>query len=70
VIAKKKRYEGMEPLRDGLVLYDILTDPYQTNPIFKGYSHETDQVINDLHTLLADHLERLNDPFLQADWNS
>jgi arylsulfatase A-like enzyme len=70
VIAKKKRYEGMEPLRDGLVLYDNLTDPYQTKPIFKGYSRETDQVINDLHSQLVDHLERLNDPFLQADWDS
>jgi arylsulfatase A-like enzyme len=49
--------------KDGRVLYDLDEDPYEMHPIFLGDGQ--DEVINQLHQRLTDHLDSLHDPFLK-----
>lgn len=54
--------------KDGMVLYDRQTDPYQMNPIYKGMGY--DEVIEKLHGVLVAHLSEISDPFIEQYWNN
>ncbi|SED06354.1 Por secretion system C-terminal sorting domain-containing protein [Tenacibaculum sp. MAR_2009_124] len=51
---------------DKMVLYDKVKDPYEMSPIYRGMGY--DEVIDDLHQKLVDHLDRMNDPFIELQW--
>lgn len=68
VMAKESRFAKSDPLKEGIVLYDNLKDPYQLNPIFKGMG--ADDTIDELQKLLIEHLDANNDKFIQKQWKS
>jgi len=69
ILAKKVFYSEEDDIRDdGMILYDKTLDPYQMNPIYKGMGY--DQVIDSLYTVLTEHLDRTEDPFIEEQWNA
>ncbi len=54
--------------KEGMVLYDKQKDPLQLHPIYRGMGY--DPVIDQLHKVLADHLHRQGDPFLEEYWQN
>jgi len=69
ILAQKASYSGGDDITDdGMVLYDKSVDPYQMNPIYKGMGY--DQVIDSLYTVLAEHLDKTDDPFIEEQWNA
>lgn len=69
VLAKKAMYSIRDDIKDdGMVLYDKSADPYQMNPIYKGMGY--DRVIDSLYNVLAEHLDRTGDPFIEEQWKA
>ena len=48
------------------VLYDRQQDPYEMKPILRGQGQ--DALMDQFKTVLADHLKKLNDPFIEKVW--
>lgn len=67
-LAKVESYANTEPLKEGMVLYDLQKDPYQMNPLFRGMGY--DRVIDDLFSKLKEHLDKTNDPFINLQWKT
>jgi arylsulfatase A-like enzyme len=67
-VAKDAVYSKSDPLKDGMVLYDLQKDPYEMHPIFKGMGY--DQEIDHLFSELRKHLDKTNDPFLTLQWKT
>ncbi|SED06385.1 Arylsulfatase A [Tenacibaculum sp. MAR_2009_124] len=63
-----KNFRDLDHIRkeDKMVLYDKVKDPYEMEPIYKGMGY--DDVINDLHKKLVDHLDKMKDPFIEMQW--
>ncbi len=63
-----RNFRDLDHIReeDKMVLYDKTNDPYEMNPIYRGMGY--DEIIDDLHQKLVDHLDRTNDPFIELQW--
>ncbi|CAM1373538.1 sulfatase-like hydrolase/transferase [Tenacibaculum xiamenense] len=63
-----KNFRDLDHIRreDKMVLYDKVKDPYEMNPIYRGMGY--DDVIDDLHKKLVDHLNKMKDPFIKLQW--
>lgn len=68
VMAKASRFAETDALKDGIVLYDNLNDPYQMSPIFRGMG--SDEVIDHLQSVLEKHLKQTGDLFIEKQWKS
>ena len=63
--SQQSRDTGVAQL-GGAALYDRQQDPLQLNPIVRGQGY--DEVMDKLHNVLAEHLNQIEDPFLEKVW--